>query len=125
MKRYLFECGRLRAAVSSSHPVTTEDFTVKIRGKAQTFPKGTTIFIPVLFGGIDEAFWGPTTFEFDHNRKNLCPYAMMFQSVGDRSAGRICPGREIAVEMLVDVLINLGKVRSTWGKNGNNYSKDK
>lgn len=111
VKRYLFECGRLRNPVSNSHRVSTEPFTVKIRGKERTFPKGTTIFIPMLFGGLDEGFWGPTTFDFDHNRENLCPYAMMFHSVGDRSAGRICPGRDIAVEMLVNVLIDLGEVR--------------
>jgi hypothetical protein len=65
---------------------------------------------------VDEGFWGKTTFQFDHNREKLCPYSMIFHSVGDRSAGRICPGRDIAVEMLVDVLIELGKVRDT-GKN--------
>jgi cytochrome P450 len=48
VKRYLFECGRLRTPVSNSHRLATEDFTIKIRGKNRTFPKGTTIFIPIM-----------------------------------------------------------------------------
>jgi len=123
VKRYLFECGRLRTPVSNSHRLATEDFTIKIRGKNRTFPKGTTIFIPIMFAMVDEGFWGKTTFQFDHNREKLCPYSMIFHSVGDRSAGRICPGRGIAVEMLVDVLIELGKVRDAGGINKSSPDK--
>jgi hypothetical protein len=38
---------------------------------------------------------------------------MGFNSVGDRSAGRICPGKNIALDMLVDIIITVGKVRRT------------
>jgi hypothetical protein len=36
---------------------------------------------------------------------------MMFNSVGDTHAGRICPGCEISMKVLTDVLVELGKVR--------------
>eukprot|EP00542_Grammatophora_oceanica_P009934 CAMPEP_0194044462 /NCGR_PEP_ID=MMETSP0009_2-20130614/15928_1 /TAXON_ID=210454 /ORGANISM="Grammatophora oceanica, Strain CCMP 410" /LENGTH=448 /DNA_ID=CAMNT_0038688991 /DNA_START=49 /DNA_END=1398 /DNA_ORIENTATION=- len=111
--KYMFECGRLRNPVSNSHRIVTkkEKFTVKIRGKDQTFPAGTEVFIPMLLGMIDEKKWGPTTYEFDHNRENVVEDNMIFHSVGDRTNGRICPGKEVAVKMMTDVLIELGKVR--------------
>ncbi|MEM9567752.1 MAG: cytochrome 450, partial [Cyanobacteria bacterium P01_E01_bin.34] len=52
-----------------------------------------------------------TTYEFDAQRENLCPYHMGFHSVGDRHAGRMCPGKDLALDMLVDVLISVGRVR--------------
>jgi hypothetical protein len=113
--RYMLECGRLRNPVSNSHRIATEDFTVKIRGVDRTFSEGTVIYIPMLFGGLNEAEWGPTTYKFDHNRKNLCPYSMIFQSVGDRTNGRICPGKQIAIDMLTKVVVKLGKVRRADG----------
>ena len=65
----------------------------------------------MILGLLDEGFWGPTAYEFNAKRENLCPFHMGFHSVGDRSAGRICPGRDIALEMLVDVVSTVGKVR--------------
>ena len=108
---YLYECGRLKLPVATTHRVATEKFTVPIRGKNRTFPKGTKIIVPMSLSMVDKKFWGRTAFEFDHNRENLCPFSMMFNSVGDRDAGRICPGREIAMNVLTDILVELGKVR--------------
>jgi hypothetical protein len=65
----------------------------------------------MLLGLLDEGFWGSTTYEFNAQRENLCPYHMGFHSVGDRSAGRICPGKDIALTMLVDIVSTVGKVR--------------
>ena len=109
--RYVLECARLWAPVSASHHVATEPLTVKIADKERTFPAGTKILIPMSLGLLDEHFWGPTTYEFDAGRENLCSYHMGFNSVGDRSAGRICPGKALALTMLSDVIIALGKVR--------------
>jgi hypothetical protein len=108
---FLLECARLRPPVSTSHRVATEPFTVEIAGKEQTFPTGTKVSIPMLLGLLDEGFWGSTTYEFNAQRENLCPYHMGFHSVGDRSAGRICPGKDIALTMLVDIVSTVGKVR--------------
>lgn len=111
VKLYLLECARLWAPVSATHHIATEPFTVTIAGKERTFPTGTKILIPMSLGLLDEGFWGATVYEFNENRENLCPYHMGFHSVGDRSAGRICPGKEIALEMLIDTLVAVGKVR--------------
>ncbi len=111
IKLFLLECGRLFTPVSGSHRVATEPFTVEVAGKTRTFPPGTTILIPLILGMLSEEFWGPTTYDFQPQRENLCPYHMGFHSVGDRHAGRICPGRDLALEMLTDVISVVGKVR--------------
>ena len=82
-----------------------------IEGVERTFPTGTKILIPIIMGLLNEGFWGSTAYEFNAQRENLCPYHMGFHSVGDRSGGRICPGKEISLEMLVDVVSTVGKVR--------------
>jgi len=111
VERYLFECGRLWMPVSASHRVAQGRFTTTIQDKEYSFPKGTIVNIPMILGMLDEKTWGPSTYEFDHERKNLCPFSMMFNSVGDRTNGRICPGRDIALTMLTDMMIKIGKVR--------------
>lgn len=108
---FLLECARLWAPVSATHRVATEPFTVTLAGKEETFPAGTKILIPMSLGLLDEGFWGATTYELNPQRENLCPYHMGFHSVGDRSAGRICPGKDLAMNMLVDILTTVGKVR--------------
>ena len=111
VRRFVLECARIWAPVSATHRVATEPFTTAISGKEQTFPAGTLVLIPMSLGLLDSSFWGPTTYEFDAQRENLCPYHMGFHSVGDRHAGRICPGKDLALDMLVDVLIYVGQVR--------------
>jgi len=111
VRLYILECIRLNTPVTSSHRVATQPFTTTIAGKEQTFPAGTKVLIPMGLGMIDENFWGSTVYEFNPNRENLCPYHMGFHSVGDRSAGRICPGKDVALDMLVDVISTVGKVR--------------
>ena len=111
VKLYLLECARLWAPVSASHRVATAPFTVTIADREQTFPIGTQVLIPMSLGLLDESFWGKTNYEFNPQRENLCPFHMGFHSVGDRHDGRICPGKDIALEMLVDILVTVGKVR--------------
>ncbi|MEA5625669.1 hypothetical protein [Nostoc sp. UHCC 0251] len=69
------------------------------------------MLIPMILGLLDESFWGSTAYEFNAKRENLCPYHMGFHSVGDRSAGRIYPGKDIAINMLVYVITTVGRVR--------------
>ncbi|MGK7910446.1 MAG: cytochrome 450 [Synechococcus sp.] len=111
VRRFVLECARIWAPVSATHRVATEPFTTTISGQEQTFPAGTLVLIPMSLGLLDSSFWGPTTYEFDAQRENLCPYHMGFHSVGDRHAGRMCPGKDLALDMLVDVLISVGRVR--------------
>ena len=111
VRLFLLECARLWAPVSATHRVATEPFTVEISGQAQQFPAGTKQLIPMSLGLLDSSFWGATTYEFDAQRENLCPFHMGFHSVGERHAGRICPGKDLALEMLIDVLIVVGQMR--------------
>lgn len=111
IKLFLLECARLWAPVSATHRVATAPFTVTVAGKQRTFPTGTKVLIPMILGLLDEGFWGSTAYEFNPKRENLCPFHMGFHSVGDRSAGRICPAKDIALDMLVDVLSVVGKTR--------------
>lgn len=106
--KYIHECGRLWNPVGNSHKVAQEDFTIPINGKERTFPAGTIIYIPMQLGSLDERFWGETVYEFDHERSNLCPFSMIFHSVGEKTNGRICPGKEVAETMLVDALVAIG-----------------
>ncbi|HLP92265.1 MAG TPA: cytochrome 450 [Nostocaceae cyanobacterium] len=108
---YLLECARLRLPVGASHRVATEPFTVVMAGKERTFPAGTKVLIPMILGMLDQNFWGATAYDFNPQRENLCPYHLGFHSVGDSHAGRICPGRDIALNMLIDVISIVGKVR--------------
>jgi hypothetical protein len=111
LRHYLLECARLWAPVSATHRVATQPFTVSMGSQEYHFPANTKVLIPMSLGLLDENFWGATTYEFDAQRKNLCPFHMGFHSVGDRSAGRICPGKDIALDMLIDVMIWVGQVR--------------
>ncbi|NJR66590.1 MAG: cytochrome 450 [Leptolyngbyaceae cyanobacterium CRU_2_3] len=121
IRLFLLECARLWAPVSATHRVATAPFTATVAGEERTFPAGTQILIPMSLGLLDQGFWGDTTYEFDAQRQNLCPYHMGFHSVGDRSAGRICPGKDVALDMLIDVISTVGKVRRalpTFGAGG-------
>lgn len=111
VRLYLLECARLWPPVSATHRVAIKPFTTTVAGMKRTFPTGTKVLIPMILGLLDESFWGPTAYEFNAKRENLCPFHMGFNSVGNRSAGRICPGKDIALEMLVNVVITVGKVR--------------
>jgi hypothetical protein len=113
VKLFLLECGRLFMPVSASHRVATEPFTVNMTDKETTFPTGTKILIPMMLGMLSQEFWGSTAYDFNPQRENLCPFHMGFNSVGDRHAGRICPGKGIALKMLIDVISTVGKARRT------------
>lgn len=113
--KYMYECARLRHPVSNTHKVATQDFTATVRGVERTFPKGTLIYIPMQLAGLDEDMWGPTAFDFNQDRENLCPFSMIFHSVGEQTNGRICPGKKVAETMIVDLLIALGGVRQKEG----------
>ena len=111
VKKYIYECGRLRHPVSNSHKVATEDFTARIGNRDVEFKKGTIVFIPMVLAGLDSKVYGKDTFEFNQNRENLCPFSTIFHSFGDQTNGRVCPGKPVADSMITDILINLGKSR--------------
>jgi hypothetical protein len=116
VEHHIYECGRLWMPVSAVHRVATSEFTAAMPLKSHethlvTFPKGTIVAIPMIFASLERTFWGPTVYEYDASRKNLCPFSMLFNSVGDRSNGRICPGKNIGLNLVVSLLQELGQVR--------------
>jgi len=111
VEQYIYECGRLDQPVSATHRVATEPFTVKIGGRDRTFPTGTTVNIPIGLSMVNEDFWGDTTYEFDHKRENLCPFSMIFHSVGTVTNGRVCPGKYLAMNLITDLVVGMGKIR--------------
>jgi cytochrome P450 len=80
-------------------------------GSNRTFPAGTPIVIAMNLGMFDENIWGESTYEFDHNRENLVENHMMFHSVGNKHAGRMCPGKLFAMNMCSEITTECGKVR--------------
>lgn len=110
---YLLECSRLYPPVSTASHLLTKPLTVPISGCCwqRTFPVGTKVLIPYTLGNIDPKVWGPTYNKFDAKRTGLRTNLLSFSSVGDRDAGRICPGRALVMETLTDVLQALGKTR--------------
>lgn len=108
--RFIYEVGRLWNPVGHTHRTATEEFTVKVLGKERTFPEGTVISIPINMCMSNTNIWGSTTFEFDHNRKDLIEKSMIFHSVGNKNAGRMCPGKSFAMKMMREVIQRCGEV---------------
>lgn len=115
VERYIFECGRHKNPVTATHYVATQDFKCKIGSRYYTFPKGTIIDIPISLAMMNEDAWGPTSYVFDHTRKNIVERSMIFNSFGSKTNGRICPGRMIALNLCKDLLKTLGKSRDEMG----------
>lgn len=111
LRKYVAEATRLDTPVSVSHRIALEPFSCEIAGKTYTFPKGTKIAIPIGLGHIDKKEWGPNAYEMDINRPGLLNNWMAFNSVGGKHNGRECPGKEIMMEVLLEILQKCGKVR--------------
>lgn len=111
VKRYIYECARLRHPVSNTHTLAASDFTVQIDNKDVTFKKGTVIFIPMQLASLDEGVYGDSAFKFDHSRENLLNFSTIWNSFGEETNGRVCPGKKIAENMVIDIVIALGKCR--------------
>jgi len=111
VRKYILECLRLDAPVSVTHRVATESFTTDIAGKSYTFPKGTRIGMNIGLANIDQKKWGETAYEFDMQRPGLLESYLSFNSVGGSHAGRECPGKDLVLGLLSELVRRLGKVR--------------
>lgn len=115
LRSYAMECVRICVPVTSSHLVAQEKVKVKFADAPPydevTFPKGTQVSIPISIGNVDEEVWGPTALQFDAAREGLDKHLMSFNSWGTESAGRMCPGRELTLTLVVDMLAKVGAVR--------------
>jgi len=115
VKRFTMEVARLYPPVNVSHRVAREPFTCDFSGRAVSFPAGTVVMIPMVYGNLDKGVWGPSAYELDHKRPQLSDRFLGFHSVGDQDAGRICPGRGLVLDMCADVLAALGRTRRQAG----------
>jgi len=111
LRSYFMECIRLNPPVSASHHVATKQVTVTMAGERYTFPKGTQMAIAMNIGSVDPDIWGSTAMKFEAARPGLEEKLMAFHSVGTQSAGRICPAREVTLNMMTDVLAVVGAAR--------------
>lgn len=110
-RRFILEAARLLPPVAMVHRVATEPFTCDFSGTPTSFPAGTLVIVPLSLGNLDRGFWGPTAYEFDHHRENLEEHFLGFNSVGARGGRRVCPGRELALDVLCDILAYVGRAR--------------
>ena len=66
--------------------------------------------IPLSLSMFDENVWDDA-FEFNHNRHDLVKLNMMFHSVGNKQAGKVCPGKFFSMKMISEIIVRCGKVR--------------
>ena len=103
---------RRRPSVFGSTVEPLDDFSVTIGGKRVAFPAGTPLVL-----NYREAVWdAPREFRPYERAAQLWGAESSFwafNSAGDRThgdarTGRICPGRELALQFLLDLLQTLG-----------------
>jgi len=111
LRSYIMECVRLNPPVSTSAHLATEEIKVTMGGQSYTFPKGTPMTIAMNIGNIDPDLWGPSVTSFEAARPGIEEKLMSFHSFGLKSAGRICPGREVTLNMVTDLLAVVGAAR--------------
>jgi len=105
LRLVVLEVARRWHAVDGTTVVATEPMEVEIRGKKTTFPAGTPVFLNLMLGDRDPEVFGDDPLEFNPYRRNLCPYLLAFNSLGDRSPQhRKCPGRLLVEAMGCAVL---------------------
>ena len=82
-----------------------DGLTTQIGGKTLTFRRGTVVFTGFTIANVDaERF--PNPFVFDPENRDFSKLTS-FNSVGESTnlqAPRICPGREIAIETVAQLI---------------------
>jgi len=111
LKSYVMECVRINPPVSTSSHLATERMKATIGGNRYSFPKGTPMTIAMNIGGMDPDIWGSSVTSFEAARPGIENKIMAFHSVGPKSAGRICPGKQVTLNMVADMLVVVGKAR--------------
>jgi len=108
---HILETSRLYMAVSAVHRVSQEPFTANVAGADREFPAGTVVNVPMSLAMLDPQKWGETRYQFNPQRAGLRENTMAFNEVGNRHAGRACPGKGVSLTMLSDVLQEVGAAR--------------
>jgi hypothetical protein len=106
MAKVVLEAGRIKSPVNGVNLILQEPTDFEIGGEVKTFPEGTVVFLCIALGSLDEKVF-PDPHTFDHTRDNLMSNILNFNSVGydaEAVGTRVCPGRNIAFKMAMDVL---------------------
>lgn len=105
----ILEAARIKSPVNNVNTILVKDFLVNIKGKDYKLPPGTMVAGSIGLASVDPAkFENPR--KFNPNRHNLMSATLSFNHVGFSQVGsgtRQCPGRNIAVKLASDFLIQL------------------
>ncbi|CAE7489212.1 CYP714B2 [Symbiodinium natans] len=110
VERFILEVSRLSPPVTISSRISTEPFSCEINGKTYSFPQGTMVGIPLVYGNIDPTVWGDDAFDFNHRRPGLRENHVGFNSVNGVGP-RECPGKGLVLRTTVRLLQAMGKKR--------------
>lgn len=107
----IIEAARVKAPVNNVNVTSPNEVIVNIKGKEHSLPKGTVLAASIGLASVDPAqFENPT--KFNPKRDNLMTSVLNFNHVGfspEGSGTRQCPGRNIAIKLASDFLIELRK----------------
>jgi len=107
----VLEAARIKSPVNNVNSILTIDLTLKVNGKEFTFPPGTHVAACIGLASCDSSeFQDPK--KFNPKRENLMKSTLNFNHVGFSPLGagkRQCPGRNIAMKVGGDLLIELRK----------------
>jgi hypothetical protein len=103
----VLEAARLKSPVNNVNSMLQNELTLTINGKEYTFPQGTVVSACIGLSSLDPGqFKDPH--KFNSKRENLMQATLTFNHVGFNAVGagkRQCPGRNIAVKLASDLLI--------------------
>eukprot|EP00930_Biecheleria_cincta_P055086 TRINITY_DN41454_c0_g1_i1.p1 TRINITY_DN41454_c0_g1~~TRINITY_DN41454_c0_g1_i1.p1 ORF type:complete len:532 (-),score=97.40 TRINITY_DN41454_c0_g1_i1:64-1611(-) len=109
IQSFILEAGRLYPPVTTTSHIALEEFEVEFKGRGkQKFPKGTKKLTTLGLAMLDPEKW-PDPYKLDVSRSQ--DENMNFNSVGVQTYSRMCPGRELVLELLTDVLQEIGQLR--------------
>lgn len=107
LRNAILECARLDTPVTGAHLIVdnADGLTTQIGGKTLTFRRGTVVFTGFTIANVDAKRF-PNPFVFDPENRDFSKLTS-FNSVGESTnlqAPRICPGREIAIETVAQLI---------------------
>lgn len=103
----VLEAARLRAPVNNVNVILHKEMTLSVNYTPYVFPRGTVVAASIGLASLDpNEFDQPM--EFNPKRSNLIKSSITFNHVGFSPVGsgkRQCPGRNIAMKMACDLLV--------------------
>jgi len=103
----ILEVARKKAPVNNVNIILHEKKELKVNGHTYTFPPGTCVSANLALANLDSnVFYEPE--KFNPKRNNLFDATLTFNHVGFNPVGsgtRQCPGRNFAMKMAADLLI--------------------